>query len=184
VLVADPGGEEEGGMGPTLATTCAAVWALLGACACDGGGDRLACTTGTWRATLTSPDESVVSCGTNGQLRQDLTLAVVELEAGGYLSSVTHTPADPPPGQACDGFIQRWNGGAFQEAVFAYFVPTEEWVDCNGTKTTVTVTFGIDATVSTDCSQIVGTAWLEPADPCDAASGRWQASITFEEVVE
>lgn len=171
-------------MNPTFATARAVAWMLLVACACDDGEDRSNCTTGTWHATLTRPGEHVVPCGSDGQITEDLTLTVVEIEAGGTLCSLETAPNDPPPGEACRGYVQRWNGDPFQEGTFTYVLPAQEWVDCNATRTSVTVNFGIDATVSADCSKIVGTAWQEPADRCDAGSGRWQAPITFEKVSE
>jgi len=152
--------------------------------ACDPGEGRSTCTTGTWRATLTSPYEDTARCAADGQITQDLTLTVVELEAGGYLCSLETAPNDPPLSEACRGYVQRWNGDPFQEGTFTYVLPAREWVDCNAMKTAVTVTFGIDATISADCARIVGTAWQEPADWCDAGSGRWDAPITFVKVSE
>ena len=170
----------------TSATNCAAAWVLVAAFgACQEGSP---CKTGTWRATLTRPRGFVASCSPassyDGPCTLVLTLTVVQTVSGGYLSSVEHTPIDPATGQSLPGYVQRWNGVAFEDDAFTYRLPGQEWVDCNGTRTARTVEYGVDATVSSDCSEVVGTAWTEPADPCEASSGRWEVPITFENVAE
>jgi hypothetical protein len=139
---------------------------------------------GVWTATITHPEEQFrASCVVDNTVTQVVTMTVTPDDAGGYAIEVeTTNNVDPDTGE-CFTYTDQWPGGTFEPGTFTVTKQAEEQHDCGDGTTSITVTFGFEGTLNADCTQIVGTSWKEPADPCNPDSGRWeQSGVTFHKV--